>query len=323
MTDTHVAMQLVTLDEPLELREVADAPLGPRDLRIDVAAAGLNFGDLLIVKGTYQEKPDLPATIGMELAGTVREVGADVTGIAVGTRVASFCGTGAFASRAVVAADRCVEIPDAMNFADAAAFLVAYGTTHVALDYRARLRSGERLLVLGASGGIGLTAVELGKVMGAEVIACARGAAKLEVARAAGADHLIDSEREDIREVVKALGGADVVYDPIGGDQFKAALRACNPDARIIPLGFASGEVPQIPANIILVKNISVLGYYWGGYAKFAPHVLSDSFSALLGMYEAGKLRPHISAKLPLAEANEALALMRDRKSTGKVVLEM
>lgn len=323
MADTHVAMQLVTLGAPLERREVADAPLGAHQVRIDVAAAGLNFGDLLIVKGTYQEKPLLPATIGMELAGTVREIGADVTGLRVGARVASFCGTGAFASRAVVPGKTCVEIPDGMDFADAAAFLVAYGTAHVALGYRARLMAGERLLVLGASGGVGLTAVELGKVMGAEVIAVARGAAKLDVARAAGADHLIDSETDDIRDAVKALGGADVVYDPVGGDQFKSALRACNPDARVLPLGFASGEVPQIPANIILVKNISVLGYYWGGYAKFAPHVLTDSFRDLMAMYEAGKLRPHISHKLPLAEANEALALMRDRKSTGKVVLEM
>ena len=158
---------------------------------------------------------------------------------------------------------------------------------------------GERLLVLGASGGVGLTAVELGKLMGAEVIACARGKAKLEICRGLGADHLIDSETDDIREVVKSLGGADVVYDPIGGEQFKAALRACNPEARLLPLGFASGEVPQIPANILLVKNLTVMGLYWGGYAKVKPSVLTDSFTALFDWYVAGKLKPHVSIFSP------------------------
>jgi len=200
---------------------------------------------------------------------------------------------------------------------------VAYGTGHVALDYKADLKPGERLLVLGASGGVGLTAVELGKLMGAEVIACARGKDKLEICREAGADHLIDSDTDDIREVVKSLGGADVVYDPIGGDQFKAALRACNPEARLLPLGFASGEVPQIPANILLVKNLTVIGFFWGGYKKFKPAVLTDSFRTLIDWYSAGTLKPHVSHVLPLEDANEALDLLRTRKATGKVVVEV
>ncbi|MFT6694709.1 MAG: NADPH2:quinone reductase, partial [Paracoccaceae bacterium] len=187
--------------------------------------------------------------------------------------------------------------------------------------YKAHLKAGERLLVLGAAGGIGLTAVELGKLMGAEVIACARGADKLAVAKAAGADHLIDSDVDDIREIVKSLGGADVVYDPIGGDQFKAAMRACNPEARLIPLGFASGDVPQIPANILLVKNLSVIGLYWGGYARFKPSVLIDSFTQLFTWYAEGRLKPHVSHSLPLEQANEAVELLRSRKSTGKVVV--
>ncbi|MEO1000875.1 MAG: zinc-binding dehydrogenase, partial [Pseudomonadota bacterium] len=165
------------------------------------------------------------------------------------------------------------------------------------------------------------TAVEIGKLMGATVIACARGTEKLAVAKGMGADHLIDSETDDIREAVKALGGADVVYDPVGGDQFKAAMRAANPEARLLPLGFASGEIPQIPANILLVKNLSVLGFYWGAYSRFKPQVLMESFRQLFAWYGEGKLRPHISHELPLEEAETALELLTTRKATGKVVL--
>jgi NADPH2:quinone reductase len=168
-----------------------------------------------------------------------------------------------------------------------------------------------------------LTAVELGKLMGAEVVACARGEDKLAICRQAGADHLINSETDDIREIVKSLAGADVVYDPIGSDQFKAALRACNPEARILPLGFASGDVPQIPANHLLVKNLTIIGFYWGAYARVNPKVLTDSFAALIEWYSAGKIKPHVSATVSLEKANEALELLRTRKATGKVVVEV
>jgi NADPH2:quinone reductase len=168
---------------------------------------------------------------------------------------------------------------------------------------------------------VGLTAVEIGKLMGARVIACARGADKLAVARDAGADHLIDAARDDIRDTCRALGGVDVVYDPVGGEQFKAAMRACRPEARILSIGFASGEVPQIPANHLLVKNLSVMGLYWGGYLTFRPEVVTDSLRQLLIWYEAGQLRPHVSHVLPLDRAGEALELLRTRKSTGKVVV--
>jgi NADPH2:quinone reductase len=210
-----------------------------------------------------------------------------------------------------------------MPFDDAAAFQITYGTSHVALDHKARLQPGETLLVLGAAGGVGLTAVEIGKRMGARVIACARGADKLAAARAAGADHLIDSDTDDLREAVKDLGGADVVYDPIGGDQFEAAFRATRPDGRIVVIGFASGTVPKIPANHLLVKNISVHGLYWGGYLKFHPEVLTDSLSTLLNWYAEGGLRPHISHTFSLEKAGEALATLRERKSTGKVVIRV
>jgi NADPH2:quinone reductase len=314
------AMQLLERGAPLHLCDIDRPEPGPGEVLVKIEACGLNFGDTLIIKGTYQEKPDLPATLGMEIAGVVEAAGEGAT-LQPGTRVASYCGIGGLAEYAALPEAICVPVPDAMTAVDAAAFLVAYGTSHVALDYKARMQPGERLLVLGAAGGVGLPAVELGKVMGAEVIACARGAAKLEIARKAGADHVIDSDAGDLRDAVRALGGADVVYDPVGGDLFDAALRACNLGARVLPLGFASGGVPQIPANYILVKNISVLGLYWGGYAKLDPSVLTESFETLFGWYAEGRLRPHVSHVLPLAQANEALDLLRTRKATGKVVV--
>ncbi|MEP5727812.1 MAG: NADPH:quinone oxidoreductase family protein [Sulfitobacter sp.] len=317
------AMQVTAYDAPLSLQEVEIPVPGPGEVLVKIDTCGMNFGDTLMIKGTYQEKPPLPFTIGMELAGQVVAVGDEVTRIAQGARIAAYTGFGGLAEYATLPADVCVQIPDEMNAVDAAAFLIAYGTSHVALDYKARLQPGERLLVLGASGGVGLTAVELGKLMGAEVIACARSKEKLEVCRAAGADHLIDSATDDIRQIVKDLGGADVVYDPVGGEQFKAALRACNPEARLLPLGFASGDVPQIPANIALVKNLSILGLYWGGYAKLNPKVLTDSFATLIDWYVAGKLKPHVSNVLPMADANIALDLLRTRKATGKVVVQI
>lgn len=317
------AMQVTELGQPLSMQDIAIPTAAAGQVVVKVHTCGLNFGDLLIIKGTYQERPQVPFTLGMELCGTVSEVGDGVTHLEVGQRIAAYCGFDALADYAAISADVCVPIPDVMSDEHAAAFLIAYGTSHVALDYKAHLRAGERLLVLGASGGVGLTAVELGKLMGAEVIAVARGDDKLAVAKSAGADHLINSETDDIREVVKSLGGADVVYDPIGGDQFKAALRACRPEARLIPLGFASGEVPQIPANHLLVKNLTVIGFYWGGYTRVNPKVLTDSFAVLTDWYVQGKIHPHVSNVLPLEKANDALDLLKTRKATGKVVVRI
>ncbi len=317
------AFQVTAHNTPPQLLEV-DAPTAAAgEVVIEVAACGLNFADLLLIKGTYQEKPPLPVTLGMEMAGTITQVGEGVEGFHVGQRVAAYAGHGGMADYAKLPVALCVPMPDDMPFVDAAAFLIAYGTSHIALDHKAQLQAGERLLVLGASGGVGLTAVELGKVMGAEVIACARGADKLEICRQRGADHLIDSETADIRETVKALGGADVVYDPIGGAQFDAAFRACNRGARILPLGFASGEVPQIPANILLVKNMSVLGFYIGGYVALNPKVLTDSFATLMEWYVEGRIKPHVSHVLPLDRADEALDLLRTRQAVGKVVIDL
>lgn len=317
------AMQITELGKPLEMRNVVMPKPSGDEVLVRTQTCGLNFGDLLVVKGTYQEKPTLPATIGMELCGVVEDVGPNVKGLSVGQRVAAYSGFGGLAEYITLPTKICVPIPDLMTSVDAAAFLVAYGTSHVGLDYKANLKRGERLLVLGASGGVGLTAVELGKLMGAEVIACARGADKLAVAKAVGADHLLDTEHVDLRSAVKALGGADVVYDPVGGDLFNAALRGCNPEARLLPLGFASGAVPQVPANILLVKNLTVLGFYWGGYMRINPKVLTDSFAVLFEWYIQGKLKPHVSHLLPFEQANEGLELLRSRKATGKVVIQI
>ncbi len=315
------AFQIDQLGESPRLTDIAAPTPGPGEVRLDIAACGLNFADLLMLKGQYQEHPVLPFTVGMELAGTVATHGPGVTAPAIGTRVAVVGGSGGLAEQGCFPAAACVPIPDAMSFTDAAAFLITYSTSHVALAHRAHLAPGETLLVLGAAGGVGLTAVEIGKRMGARVIASARGADKLAAAIAAGADHVIDSDAGTLRETVKALGGADVVYDPVGGQQFMDALRATNPEGRILSIGFASGEVPQVPANLLLVKNLTLIGLYWGGYLKFRPEVITDSLHQLFAWYQAGDLHPHVSHILPLDQAAEALEILRSRKSTGKVVV--
>ncbi len=317
------AFHLVSHDKTPQLTDLPDPVPGPGQVGVAIRACGLNFADLLMMRGTYQDTPALPFTLGMEIAGVVETLGQGVSGLAPGDRVAVFGGQGGLAERGVFDAARAVRMPPGMSFDDAAAFQIAYGTSHLALDHRARLAPGETLLVLGAAGGVGLTAVEIGKLMGARVIACARGAEKLDIARRAGADHLIDATRDDIRHEVLALGGADVVYDAVGGEQFTAAFRACKPEARLLTIGFASGDVPQIKANHLLVKNLTVMGLYWGGYLGFAPQVLTGSLDRLFGWYAEGRIRPHVSHVLPLDRAAEGLDLLRDRKSTGKVVVRV
>ncbi|NVO27160.1 NADPH:quinone oxidoreductase family protein [Donghicola sp. C2-DW-16] len=307
-------------DEP----KLVDLPMpapAAGEIRLRITACGLNFADLLMIKGKYQDTPAAPFTMGMEVAGVVDAHGEGVTEPAIGTRVALFSGQGGLAEYGCFPANRAIPLPDNISDVDAAGFQIAYGTSHLALDYKARLQPGETLLVLGAAGGVGLTAVEIGKAMGARVIACARGADKLEIAKAYGADHLIDAKTEDIREVVKSLGGADVVYDPVGGEQFTAAFRATNPDGRLLAIGFASGEVPPIPANHMLVKNLTVIGMYWGGYLKFKPKALTDSMATLFGWLSEGRIKPHVSETYPLDRVAEGLTLLRERKSTGKVVI--
>jgi NADPH2:quinone reductase len=290
---------------------------------VRTAACGLNFADLLMSEGRYQDTPPLPFTLGMEVAGTVEACGPGVSGFAQGARVAAVPGSGGLADLVSVPAARCVAIPDSMSFVQAASFQIAYGTSHLALDHRAHLQPGETLLVLGAAGGVGLTAVEIGKHMGARVIASARGQTRLAIAQQAGADVLIDSDAPDLRDRLRTEGGVDVVFDTVGGPAFLQALRATRPEGRLLCIGFAGGDVPQIPANLLLVKNLSVIGLYWGGYLAFRPEVLTASMSRLFGWFGDGCLRPHISDVLPLDRAAEGLDLLRGRKSTGKVVITL
>lgn len=313
--------QVAALGQAPAFRDVPDPVPGPGELVVEVAACGLNFADLLMIEGKYQDTPQPPFTLGMEIAGRVRAVGPGVLGFQPGDRIAAFCGQGGLAELAVVAAHRCLHLPAQIEMVVGAAFPIAYGTSHLALDHKARLQPGETLFVTGAAGGVGLTAVEIGKRMGARVIASARGAEKLAVAKAAGADHLIDSDAPDLRQTLKDLGGVDVVYDSVGGPAFHDALRATRPEGRLLAIGFAGGEVPQVPANLLLVKNLSVMGLYWGGYLRFRPAVLIESLATLAGWIAEGSLTPHVSHTFPLAEAAEALACLRERRSTGKVVV--
>ncbi len=317
------AYRVTSFDAPPELEMLQRPRAGPGQIGVRIHACGLNFADLLMMRGKYQDIPALPFTLGMEVSGVVEALGDGVDGPPPGTRVAVYGGHGGLAEYGCFDAARAVALPDTMTFEAAAAFQIAYGTSHLALAHRARLQNGETLLVLGAAGGVGLTAVEIGHAMGARVIACARGADKLDAARAAGAQHLIDSDTGDIRAICKDLGGVDVVYDPVGGDQFTAAFRACRPEARILTIGFASGEVPQIPANHLLVKNLTVMGLYWGGYLAFAPEILTESLKELLDWAAKGRITPQAHHLYPLDRATEALELLRTRKSTGKVVIQM
>ena len=312
--------------DKLVVEDVPAPALREGAVRLQIHAAGINFADLLLVSGQYQEKPPLPFIPGAEAGGVITEVGSGVSNLKAGDRVMALTGTGAFAEEAVVDAGRIFPIPAKMDFASAAGFPVAYGTSHGAFDWRARLKPGEWLLVLGAAGGVGLTAVEIGKAMGAQVIACAGGEEKLAVAKDHGADHLIDYSREDIRARVKEITGghgADVVYDPVGGDAFDASLRSIAWGGRVIVIGFASGRIPQIPANIVLVKNIDIIGFYWGSHQTRKPELLRQSFAQLFRWFEEGRLKPHVSEKVDLKDASRALDLLRQRKSTGKVVLTM
>jgi len=238
-----------------------------------------------------------------------------------GTRVAVFAGQGGLADYGCFAADRCLPLPDGIGFETAAALQIAYGTGHLALTRRATLGAGETLLVTGAAGGVGLAAVEIGKALGARVIAVARGTDRLAVAEKAGADHLIDGDSTDLAAQIKALGGVDVAYETIGGAIFDATLRAMRPEGRLLAIGFAGGTVPQVPANILLVKNVAVIGLYWGGYNRFAPEILSQSLAEMLAWQQAGRIAPHVSHALPLSRAAEGLALLRARAATGKVVV--
>ncbi|UCH72843.1 MAG: NADPH:quinone oxidoreductase family protein [Rhodospirillales bacterium] len=312
--------------EAAKLAELEPPRPGPDEVRIRVHAAGVNFADTLMVRGRYQATPPPPFTPGMEVAGEIVDAGANIKWFKPGDRAIAVLDHGGFAEEILAHHSRIMQMPVGMSFEAAAASPIVYGTSHVALTHRTRLAPGETLLVHGAAGGAGLAAVELGKVLGAKVIAVASTPEKRRVVTDYGAGHVLDPNNEVIHERVLELTGnkgADVIYDPVGGDAFNASLRCAAFEARIIIVGFAGGKIQRIPANILLVKNISAIGYYWGAYATHRLEVLRESFTQLKGMYEAGQLKPLVGATFPLEQAAAALAHLSDRKAVGKTIITM
>lgn len=312
--------------ETLVLEEIASPEAKKNEVLLDVHAAGVNFPDTLIIEGKYQFKPPFPFSPGGEAAGVVTAVGEKVSHLKVGDRVMALTGWGSFAEEVAVPGYNVMPIPASMDFASAAAFGMTYGTSMHALKQRANLQPGETLLVLGASGGVGLAAVEIGKAMGAKVIAAASSAEKLEVAKAAGADELINYNESNLKDEVKRLTGgqgADVIYDPVGGDLFDAAIRSIAWNGRLLVVGFASGRIPELPVNLTLLKGAAVVGVFWGAFAQRQPQDNAANFQQLFAWHAAGKLKPLVSQTFPLAQAGEAINTLGQRKAVGKVVVQV
>ena len=312
--------------ETLVIEEVPSPEVKGRGVKVRVRAAGLNFPDTLIIEGKYQFQPPMPFSPGGEMAGEVIAVGDQVTRFRPGDRVAGLTGYGAFAEEVVVAEDNLLPVPDAMSDEQAAAFTMVYGTSYHALKQRANLQPGETLLVLGASGGVGLAAVELGKAMGARVIAAASSAEKLAVPRAAGADELINYRDEPLKDAAKRLTrgkGVDVVYDPVGGDFTEQALRAMAWNGRHLIVGFAAGEIPKIPANLTLLKGCSVVGVFWGDFTRREPQTSAENMQALLTLFAEGRITPTISQVYAFEDYVDAFGALTGRRATGKVVLRV
>jgi len=312
---------------PIDNLVVEEAPCprpGERQILLDVKAASLNFPDVLMAQGLYQVKPPLPYTPGAEAAGVVLEVGAGVRGFRPGDRVIVIAGWGGFSEESVVDADRVTPLPDGMDFESGAAFLFAYGTALHALRDRARLETGETLLVLGAAGGVGLAAVEIGKAMGAHVLAAASSDDKLALCRKVGADRSINYGTGNLRDRVRELTGgrgADVVFDPVGGSYTESALRATAWRGRLLVIGFAAGDIPRIPLNLALLRERSVVGVYWGEWGRRDPKGYENNVRQLADWFAAGVVRPVIRERLPLDGAVDAMRRMANRQLMGKVVI--
>jgi NADPH2:quinone reductase len=308
----------------LVLTDAPEPKPGPGQILIDVHAAGVNFPDVLLVQGLYQVKPPLPFSPGVEAAGVVVAVGEGVDEPRIGDRVASGV-MGGFAERAVAHAARTIPLPDAIDFVTAAGMVLTYGTVYHALVDRARLGAGEWLYVSGAGGGVGTAAVDLGKALGAQVIAGASSEAKREAARRSGADVVLDAGSPALVDEIKAAcyGGIDVALDNVGGEQFDAALRAARRDARLLVVGFAGGTIPQIPANRILLKELDVLGVYWGDWASRNPQRNRANFDAMFALMAAGKLHPRVDATYAFADAPQAIADLHERRLVGKGVVRV
>jgi NADPH2:quinone reductase len=308
----------------LVIEDVPPLDAGPGEVVVSVKAASVNFPDVLIIQNKYQVKPPLPFSPGSEVAGIVKAVGGGVTHVKPGDRVMAIIGYGAFAEEVKVEGRRVLPLPAGMDFESAAAFGLTYATSEHALVDRGALAAGETLLVLGAAGGVGIAAIEIGKALGARVIACASTDDKLAVCRAHGADETINYADEDLRERIKALtngNGPDVIYDPVGGPYTEPALRSIAWRGRLLVVGFAAGDIPKIPLNLTLLKGCSIVGVYWGEFTRREPQRFAESMQRLGRWYADGKLKPHISATFPLERAADALTKMANREVVGKVVL--
>lgn len=312
--------------ENLSLQDVSPPELESGQVIVDIHSCALNFPDVLMVEGKYQSLPPFPFTPGGEFAGVVTQVADDVSKWQVGDEVFASCGHGAMAEQIAVSAEALRAKPGNMSFATASGISTTYGTSYYALKQRANLQPGETLLVLGAAGGVGLAAVELGKAMGARVIAAASSAEKLAVAQQAGADELIDYSDGELKEKVKALTGgkgADVIYDPVGGPLFDQCMRCINWEGRILIVGFVGGDIPRVPTNLVLLKSCQVVGVFYGAFSGRFPVENEQNFAELLQMFEAGKLRALVGAEYQLTDFVEALNCLSQRRAVGKVVVNI
>ncbi len=312
------------LPEKLVVEEVPSPTAGKGQVVLSVKACGVNFPDTLIIQGKYQFKPELPFSPGGEVAGVVKEVGEGVTSVKPGDRVIASSTWGGFAEELVVEADRTIPMPEAMDFVPASAFVLTYGTSYHALKDRGQLQAGETLLVLGASGGVGISAIQIGKMMGARVIAAASTSQKLQVCKDNGADEVINYAEEDLRARIKGLTsgkGVDVIYDPVGGPYSELALRDMAWNGRFLVVGFAAGEIPKVPLNLTLLKGCSIVGVFWGAFTRKEPENNKRNNEELLQFFVEGKVKPHIYATYPLEEAARALNDVMHKRVSGKAVL--
>ena len=312
--------------ESHKVEEIEDPRAEAGQVVVDVKAAGVSFPDVLIVQGKYQFQPPFPFSPGGEIAGVISEVGEGVVDWKIGDRVIAMTGNGGIAEKVVAFEMTLMPLPETMDFKDGAAFPLNYGTTYHALKQRGQLQAGETLLVTGAGGGVGTTAIEIGKAMGARVIAAASTDEKLEIAKNLGADEVINYSDGELKEKVKALTdglGADVIYDPIGGDIFMQCMRCINWKGRVLVIGFASGPIPEVPTNLALLKGCSIVGVFWGRFTGAEPEENSQNFNELFALHAEGKLKPQITKSYSLDDAAEAISSLENRKAIGKVVIEM
>jgi len=307
--------------ELLVIKEVASPTVKAGEVLVRIRAAGVNFPDVLIIQKKYQVQPDLPFSPGAEVAGEIAALGEGVTSLAIGDRVAALCTTGGFAEEIVLNAAACVKIPESLSFEVAAGFMLAYGTSWHAIRDRAALLPTETMLVLGAAGGVGLSAVEIGKAIGARVVAAASTDEKCAICREHGADETINYTTEDLRAGIKRTGAPDVIYDPVGGKFSEAAFRSIAWRGRHLVIGFAAGDIPALPLNLALLKGASLVGVFWGDFVRREPANNMKGISEMLGWMQEGKIKPLISKTYTLDEAPKALMDMAARKVTGKIVI--